>query len=840
MKTKSLLAAIILLLSSTAMWAHDAKIGDVYYNLNADNHTATVTYRGSTWTSYSNEYTGSIAIPATVSKDGVTYNVKTIGKWAFFKCSITSVSIPEGVTSIENSAFKECTSLTSAVIPNSVTSLGSGIFDECSKLKTVTIGSGVTSIESSFYGCTKLTTVNINSNAIASNTYSSNSSIKEIFGTQVTKYVFGNTIQQIGSYAFYGCSSLKAVTLPQSITSIGYGAFYGCSGLTSVIIPNRVTSIAGETFRNCTGITSITIPNSVANIGSSAFSGCTNLASVYIESASPATLSSGAFPSASSIYVPNCAYNTFHSANVWKDMSLVPVVVNLSVANNTGGTVIETCGSMKIEAIPYSDYRFKRWLDGNTDNPRTYSLSQANLNFIAEFELDNFNITLTCDASQGSVSGDQGDFLNNTSHTIEAVALYGYHFTQWSDSVTTNPRTFTLTKDTTFTALFAANKYQLELLVDSTMGSIEAEQGEFDYLSDHTIQANAMYGYHFTQWSDGVATNPRTITLIKDTAITAIFAKNTYNITKNADNTQGQISGASQAEYLDNVSIEAIPNYGYHFAQWSDGVKDNPRSIVLTRDTAFTADFEKNAYSIETASNNTAWGVTTGDTTALYLASVEIQATPNNGCTFVQWSDGVTDNPRSIVLTQDTVFTAEFAQIQYTVTLASADTEMGNVTGGGIYSSGTEITISANPNVGYQFVRWSDENTSATRKIIVEKDTNLIAYFEAMKYMIVATANDDALGVVYGAGDYLYNQQASLMAVANAGGEFVTWSNGFVTNPYVFIVTEDLTIQAIFRKKGEGIDETNANAAPYKVIENGQIIILRGDKKYTIQGAEVK
>jgi len=177
----------------------------------------------------------------------ITEGTKGIAVGAFIECSgLTSVAIPNSVTSIGASAFCYCSGLTSVMIPNSVTSIGSYAFAGCSSLTSVTIPNNVTSIgESAFNGCSSLTSVTI-----------------------------PNSVTSIGESAFNGCSSLTSVTIPNSVTSIGYKIFYGCSGLTSVTIPNSVTSIGEEAFRYCSGLTSVTIPNSVTSIGSYAFQNC--------------------------------------------------------------------------------------------------------------------------------------------------------------------------------------------------------------------------------------------------------------------------------------------------------------------------------------------------------------------------------------------------------------------------------------------------------------------------------------------------------------------------------------------------------------------------------------
>ncbi len=104
-----------------------------------------------------------------------------------------------------------------------------------------------------------------------------------------------------------------------------------------------------------------------------------------------------------------------------------------------------------------------------------------------------------------------------------------------------------------------------------------------------TMTANSDQWSHFVRWQDGNTDNPRTITTNGNADYTAEFAKYIFSITKNAEH--GTISGNSSAEYLDFVTLTAVPDYGYHFTQWSDGLKDNPRIAQITQDTTFTAEF---------------------------------------------------------------------------------------------------------------------------------------------------------------------------------------------------------------------------------------------------------
>ena len=183
----------------------------------------------------------------------------------------------------------------SVVIPDSVTSIGSCAFYGCSRLTSVTIGNGVQSIGSyAFRGCSGLTGVYITDLAAwcgiafgdldtsqplcyAHNLY--------LNGELVTDLVIPDSVQSIGSYAFYHCSGLTSVTIPDSVTSIGRFAFFDCSGLTSVTIGNSVKSIGDYAFGYCSSLTSVTIPDSVQSIGYGAFLYCGGLSDVYYSGA---------------------------------------------------------------------------------------------------------------------------------------------------------------------------------------------------------------------------------------------------------------------------------------------------------------------------------------------------------------------------------------------------------------------------------------------------------------------------------------------------------------------------------------------------------------------------
>ena len=201
-----------------------------------------------------------------------------------------------------------------------------------------------------------------------------------------------------------------------------------------------------------------------------------------------------------------------------------------------------------------------------------------------------------------------------------------------------------------------------------------------------------------------------------------------------ADSAMGSVRGGGL--YMDSTSaqIEATARYGYIFSQWNDGDTSNPRLVTVTSDTSFTAYFVPATYHrLEVNAYPPEYGTVVGSGYYPDNTDTVMVATPASELyRFVEWDDHGISNPRRVILTSDTVFTAYFEPLPtYTVTAYSNDERMGNVTGSGTYYEGTEAVISAEAREGYYFERWSDFVRENPRRIVVMQDMVISAIFKS-------------------------------------------------------------------------------------------------------------
>ena len=326
-----------------------------------------------------------------VIKDGTT----GISAAAFMNCSaLSSVVIPNSVTNIGVYAFAYCNALTSIIIPNSVTNIGQYAFYNCNELVSISMSNSVTSIGDHAFDGTKWYEKYNNLIYMGAVLYkykgtAANLNINIKDGTKsITNYAFydctglksvqiPNSMIDIGFWAFYRCSALTSIIIPNSVTNIGNYAFYGCSNLTTISISNSVTSIGDGTFYGCSGVTSVVIPESVTNIGKEAFSDCFSLTSISTENT-----------------ITSVGVNAFYGTKWYDNQPDGLVYVGSALYNYKGTMSINSNINIKEGTKSITDYAFAEC------SGLTSITIPSSVNNIGEFTFHNCELLskLTCNA----------------------------------------------------------------------------------------------------------------------------------------------------------------------------------------------------------------------------------------------------------------------------------------------------------------------------------------------------------------------------------------------------------------------------------------------------------
>ena len=440
-----------------------------------------------------------------------------------------------------------CSSLTSIEIPNSVTSIGNSAFIYCSSLTSITIGNSVTTIgRNAFYRCDGLTEVHINDIAAWCNIDFEDAQTNPLYnaqnlyldGNKVTDVIIPNSVTSIGDYAFIEYTDLKSVTIPNSVTSIGNRAFYGCEGLTS-----------------------ITIGSSVKTIGSSVFSNCYYITDIYCYAAivpsTDITAFKNSYPEYVTLHVPAVAINRYKTIEPWSDFGTITALDGFSVNKylltyKVDGEIYAN-DSIEYGAVitPIAEpskvgHTFSGWKNIPGIMPANDVVVEGT------FSVNSYTLTYKVD---GTVYKTETIAYGATITPIAAPTKEGHTFSGWSEIPETMPA-----KDIVVEGSFSVNSYLLTYKVD---GDVYASDSIKYGATITPIAAPTKEGHTFSGWSEIPKTMPA-----NDVVVEGTFSINSYTVSYMVD---GEVYKSLTVKYGDSIPAVEVPTLdGYIFDSWDE------------------------------------------------------------------------------------------------------------------------------------------------------------------------------------------------------------------------------------------------------------------------------
>lgn len=502
----------------------------------------------------------------------------------------------------------------------------------------------------------------------------------------------------------------------------------------------------------------------------------------------------------------------------------------------TGGGTYNYGQTCTLTATPATGYDFIKWTKNgtqvSTSTSYSFTVTEA-ANFVAHFQLQSFAINTSSDPYNGGTINGGGTYYYGQTCTLTATPSTGFDFVNWTKNgsqVSTNSSySFTVTEEANYVAHFQLQSFTINASSNPNNSGTISGSGTYNYGQTCTLTATPNPGYTFLRWTKNgtqVSSNEAySFTVTEAASFVAHFQLNNYviSISSNPSN-GGTVSGGGAFHYGDNCTVTATTNYGFSFINWTENgnpVSNQPTyTFTITSDRSLVANFTTQNYVITAMANPTESGTVSGSGGYNYGDNCTLSATANAGYTFQRWTKNgtqVSTSPSySFTVTESATFTAHFTMVDYTINVEANPSEGGSVNGGGTFNYVQTCTVHASPNIGFEFIKWTENGTQVSDQpdysFTVTGNRSLVAHFIPMSYEITAEADPEIGGIVIGAGIYAASGTATLSAVPNDSYLFHNWTEGSTivseSATYTFTVDHSRHLVAHFFHV-DGIDEKN-------------------------------
>jgi uncharacterized repeat protein (TIGR02543 family) len=471
----------------------------------------------------------------------------------------------------------------------------------------------------------------------------------------------------------------------------------------------------------------------------------------------------------------------------------------------SGGGTFNTGTSVTVTAVPNAGFTFTNWTEGVNVVSSTASYQftlTANRSLVANYAAIPYTIAVSSNPLLGGTTTGSGTFNSGASVTVTAAPNAGFTFTNWTEGVNivspTATYQFTIAGNRTLVANYTAIPYTVAVSSLPLLGGITTGGGTFNSGASVTVTAAPNAGFTFTNWTEGtniVSTNANYLfTIAGNRTLVANFNAIPYTVAVSSNPILGgTTSGGGIFNSGSLVTVNAVPNVGYTFTNWTEGLVVVSTlanyQFTITGNRILVANYIPITYTVAVSSNPLIGGTTTGGGTFNVGASVTVSAVPNAGYTFTNWTEGLvvasTNANYLFTLAGNRTLVANYALIPYfNVAVSSSPLAGGTSTGGGSFATGASVTIAAVPNSGYTFTNWTEGvnivSTLASYPFVITGNRTFVANYTPIPYTVSVTSNPTLGGISTGAGIYNSGSSVTVSATANAGFTFTNWTEGLI------------------------------------------------------------